>query len=138
MIIKSKGKEYELTFKARQMIKLGEEVGGQYELELGAYKGDIKILAKVLSILTDAFSYDEALDVIDELIENGEKIKDVYSGIFEEMNKKAFFTKKLEVADFPPINYEEYLNKMISSVGDEMVEGMSKETFQNMSKNLRK
>lgn len=136
MIIKSKGKEYELTFKARQMIKLGDEIGGQYELELGAYRGDIKILARVISILSDALSYDEALDYIDESIEEGGTIRDLYTNIFEEMNKKAFFTKKLEVSEMPPINYQMYMEKMTSEIEKEIASKTKEEALVNMSSNL--
>lgn len=133
MIIKGKDKEYELTFKSRQMIKLGEEIGGQYDLQKGAYDGDIKILAKMLSIFCDTLDYDNALDLIDELIEE-HSIKEIYTMIFDEMNKKAFFTEKLEVQDFPPINMESYVQKMMDSMGTELTEQARQEAMQNMLK----
>ena len=136
MIIKSKGKEYELTFKARQMIRLGDEIGGQYELEMGAYKGDMKTLAKIISILSDALTYEEALDSIDEAIEEGMTVRDLYSSVFEEMNKKAFFTKKLETSEIPPINYQMYMEKMTSEIEKEIASKTKEEALQNMSSNL--
>ena len=136
MIIKSKGKEYELTFKSRQMIRCGDEIGGQYELELGAYKGDIKLLAKAISIFSDALSYEEALDYIDEAIEEGRTIRELYSNLFEEMNKTAFFTKKLEVSELPPINYQMYMEKITSEIEKELASKTKEEALENMSSNL--
>ena len=132
MIIKSKGKEYELTFKARQMIRCGDEIGGQYELEMGAYKGDMKVLAKIISIFSDALTYDESLDFIDESMENGSSTREIYTEIFEEMNKKAFFTKKLEIGEIPPINYQSFVEKITAEMGEELAQKTNEKAIENM------
>lgn len=132
MIIKSKGKEYELTFKTRQMIRCGDEIGGQYELELGAYKGDMKILAKIISIFSDALSYDEAIDTIDELLEEGKSVKEIYAELFEEMNKKAFFSKKLEISELPPINFQAMFDKVTNEIGNGVATKTSEKALENM------
>lgn len=129
---------HEVTFKTRQMIKIGEEIGGQYELENGAYKGDFKVLAKLISIVCDSLTYEKALDVIDELLDEGESVRSIYEKLFEEMNKKAFFTKKLEVTDTPPFDTDKYIAQVMESVGADMVETTAKETTKNMSKVSKK
>lgn len=138
MIIKSKGKEYELTFKARQMIRCGDEIGSQYELEMGAYKGDMKVLGKIISIFSDALTYDDALDAIDELLENGGSIKSIYADIFKEMNKKAFFTKKLEISEMPPINFQSFVEKVTADMGQGIASKTSEKALENMSNDSNK
>lgn len=129
---------HDITFKTRQMIKIGEEIGGQYELEMGAYKGDIKLLGNLLSIVSDGLTYETALDLIDELLDNGDTIKGIYEKLFAEMNNKAFFTQKLEVTDTPPINTEKYVAEMMESIGANMIEETAKETIKTMPKASKK
>lgn len=129
---------HDITFKTRQMIKIGEEIGGQYELEMGAYKGDIKLLGNLLSIVSDGLTYETALDLIDELLDNGDTIKGIYEKLFTEMNNKAFFTKKLEVMETPPINMEKYISEMMESVGTDMVAETAKEAIKTMPKASKK
>lgn len=129
---------HDITFKTRQMIKIGEEIGGQYELEMGAYKGDIKLLGNLLSIASDGLTYETALDLIDELLDDGDTIKGIYEKLFAEMNNKAFFTQKLEVADTPPINTEKYVAEMMESIGANMIEETAKETIKTMPKASKK
>lgn len=129
---------HDITFKARQMIKIGEEIGGQYELEMGAYKGDIKLLGKLLSIVSDGLTYETALDLIDELLDNGDTIKGIYEKLFAEMNNKAFFTQKLEVMETPPIDMEKYISDMMESVGTDMIAKTAEETIKTMPKASKK
>ena len=104
MIIK--GKEIKLTFKTRQMIEVGEKIGGQYELEVGAYKNDLKVLGTLISAFSDALDYNASLDLIDSLLDEGATVREIYEAIFKEINAKAFFTKPLEITDSAPINTE--------------------------------
>lgn len=129
---------HDITFKTRQMIKIGEEIGGQYELEMGAYKGDIKLLGKLLSIVSDGLTYETALDLIDELLDNGDAIKGIYEKLFAEMNNKAFFTQKLEVMETPPIDMEKYISDMMESVGTDMIAKTAEETIKTMPKASKK
>lgn len=129
---------HDITFKTRQMIKIGEEIGGQYELEMGAYKGDIKLLGNLLSIASDGLTYETALDLIDELLDNGDTIKGIYEKLFTEMNNKAFFTKKLEVMETPPIDMEKYISDMMESVGTDMIAKTAEETIKTMPKASKK
>lgn len=129
---------HDITFKTRQMIKIGEEIGGQYELEMGAYKGDIKLLGNLLSIVSDGLTYETALDLIDELLDNGDTIKGIYEKLFAEMNNKAFFTQKLEVMETPPIDMEKYISDMMESVGTDMIAKTAEETIKTMPKASKK
>jgi hypothetical protein len=129
---------HDITFKTRQMIKIGEEIGGQYELEMGAYKGDIKLLGNLLSIASDGLTYETALDLIDELLDNGDTIKGIYEKLFAEMNNKAFFTQKLEVMETPPIDMEKYISDMMESVGTDMIAKTAEETIKTMPKASKK
>lgn len=104
MIIKDR--EIKLTFKTRQMIEIGEKIGGQYELEMGAYKNDLKTLGTLISVFSGSLDYNASLDLIDELLDEGITVRKIYEEIFKEINAKAFFTKPLEITDSVPINTE--------------------------------
>lgn len=104
MIIKDK--EIKLTFKTRQMIEIGEKIGGQYELEVGAYKNDLKTLGTLISVFSGSLDYNASLDLIDELLDTGITVREIYEEIFKEINAKAFFTKPLEITDSVPIDTE--------------------------------
>lgn len=104
MIIKDK--EIKLTFKTRQMIEIGEKIGGQYELEVGAYKNDLKTLGTLISVFSGSLDYNASLDLIDELLDTGITVREIYEEIFKEINAKAFFTKPLEITETAPINTE--------------------------------
>lgn len=137
MIIKGKEKEIELTFKSRQMIKISEEIGNQYDLEVGAYKGDIKVLAKMISILSDTLDYNDSLDFVDDLLENKKTIADIYKDIFAGINEKAFFTQALEVLDTPPMDMQtftaELMEKAKIQMGDNYItEMIQSETSKSM------
>lgn len=119
-------KDIKLTYKVRQMIEIGEKIGGRYELEKAAYDGNLKVLATLISILSDNLTFNDSLDVIDETIEAGITVKQVYEEIFKGMNEKAFFTEKLEVLETPPIDME----KMTQDVMKQAQEKMSREVLE--------
>ena len=103
------------------MIKVAEKVGNYYELERAVFDDDIEKLGKLISIFGDC-KEDEAYDYIDEQLENGKKISELYEEIFKGINDKGFFKEKL-VADVKtlPVDmnkltqemYEKYMNKEI-------------------------
>ncbi len=119
-------KDIKLTYKARQMIEIGEKIGGRYELEKAAYDGNLKVLATLISILSDNLTFNDSLDVIDETIEAGMTVKQVYEEIFKGMNEKAFFTERLEVLETPPID----MKKMTQDVMKQAQEKMSREVLE--------
>ena len=111
----------EYTFKTKQMIKVSEEVGNFYDLEKAIYENNLNILAKLISIF-GSVSEEKAFAYIDEQIENGKKIKELYTEIFNGINDKGFFDQPLETElETLPINmnklteelYEKYINKEI-------------------------
>ena len=111
----------EYTFKTKQMIKAGEKVGGYYEMQEAVYNSDIKKLALLISVFGDV-AEDKAYDYIDEQLEAGKTIKNLYEDIFNGINEKGFFNQRLE-ADIQtlPVNinklttemYEKYMNKEV-------------------------
>lgn len=119
-------KDIKLTYKARQMIEIGEKIGGRYELEKAAYDGNLKVLATLISILSDNLTFNDSLDVIDETIEAGMTVKQVYEEIFKGMNEKAFFTERLEVLETPPID----MKKMTQDVMKQAQEKMGREVLE--------
>lgn len=111
----------EYTFKTKQMVKAGEKVGGFYEMQEAVFNADIGKLATLISIFGDV-NEEKAYNYIDEQLDNGRKIKDLYEEIFNGINEKGFFNQVLEVnLETLPINmnkltqemYEKYMNKEI-------------------------
>lgn len=136
MIIK--GQEIPLTFKTRQMIQVGDKIGGKYDIEFGAYKNDLKVLATLISVFADT-NYEHALDIIDEALEEGKTVKGMYEEIFNEMNKKAFFTEKLEVLDTPPVDMEKMTQDMMKQAQEQMSKEVVTQTItENTLKNSKK
>lgn len=132
-------KDIKLTYKARQMIEIGEKIGGHYELEKAAYDGNLKVLATLISILSDKLTFNDSLDVIDETIDIGMTVKQIYEEIFKGMNEKAFFTEKLEVLETPPINVEKMTQDMMERAQSEMSSLAIKEAAsRDMLKALKK
>lgn len=113
-------KDIKLTYKARQMIEIGEKIGGYYELEKAAYDGNLKVLATLISILSDNLTFNDSLDVIDETIDAGTTVKQAYEEIFKGMNEKAFFTERLEVLEIPPVNIEKMTQDMMQQAQEKM------------------
>lgn len=111
----------EYTFKTKQMIKAEEKVGNFYDMQEAVFNADIGKLAKLIAVFGDV-AEEKAYDFIDEQLENGRKIKDIYEEIFNGINEKGFFNQRLE-ADLQtlPVNlnklttemYEKYMNKEI-------------------------
>lgn len=132
-------KDIKLTYKARQMIEIGEKIGGHYELEKAAYDGNLKVLATLISILSDNLTFNDALDVIDETIDAGITIKQAYEEIFKGMNEKAFFTERLEVLEIPPVNMEKMTQDMVQQAQEKMGQKAIEQAItENTSKPLRK
>lgn len=132
-------KDIKLTYKARQMIEIGEKIGGRYELEKAAYDGNLKVLATLISILSDNLTFNDALDVIDETIDAGITIKQAYEEIFKGMNEKAFFTERLEVLEIPPVNIEKMTQDMVQQAQEKMGQKAIEQAItENTSKPLRK
>ena len=111
----------EYTFKTKQMMKVSEKIGNFYELEKAVFENDIGKLAKLISIFGDV-AEDKALDYIDEQLDSGRKIADLYDEIFKVINEKGFFNQVLEVnlqtlpVDMNKLTqemYEKYMNKEI-------------------------
>lgn len=111
----------EYTFKTKQMIKAEEAVGNFYDIQEAVFNSDIKKLALLIKVFGDT-AEDKAYEYIDEQLEAGRTIKDLYDEIFKGINEKGFFNQKLE-ADIQtlPVNvnkltkemYEKYMNKEI-------------------------
>lgn len=132
-------KDIKLTYKARQMIEIGEKIGGHYELEKAAYDGNLKVLATLISILSDKLTFNDSLDVIDETIDTGMTVKQIYEEIFKGMNEKAFFTEKLEVLETPPINVEKMTQDIMRQAQEKMSqEALGQAITENTLKPLKK
>lgn len=121
-MIKGKEKETELTFKSRQMVKVGEVIGNQLTLETDAFEGNIKTLAKLISILSDSLDYDKALEVIDDYLDGGKSITELYGEVFAGINQKAFFTTPLTVQDSPPMDMVKIQKQVQEKIGQEMAQ----------------
>ena len=103
------------------MIKAEEAVGNFYDIQEAVFNSDIKKLALLIKVFGDT-AEDKAYEYIDEQLEAGRTIKDLYDEIFKGINEKGFFNQKLE-ADIQtlPVNvnkltkemYEKYMNKEI-------------------------
>lgn len=111
----------EYTFKTKQMVRAEEKVGNYYQLQEAVFNADIGKLAKLIAVFGDV-AEDKAYDYIDEELEQGKTIKDLYDEIFKGINEKGFFNQKLDVnIDTLPIDmnklttemYEKYMNKEI-------------------------
>lgn len=111
----------EYTFKTRQMAKVSEKIGTYYDLQTAVFNADLSVLAKLIAIFGD-IAEEKAYDFIDEQLDNGKKIKDLYEEIFKGINEKGFFNQKLEVnIETLPVDmnklttemYEKYMNKEI-------------------------
>lgn len=132
-------KDIKLTYKARQMIEIGEKIGGRYELEKAAYDGNLKVLATLISILSDNLAFNDSLDVIDETIGAGITVKQAYEEIFKGMNEKAFFTEKLEIMETPPIDMEKMTQDMMKQAQEKMSrEVLEQAITENTLKPLKK
>ena len=106
----------EFTFKTTQMIKVSERVGTFYDLEKGAYDGNLKVLADLVSIFGNV-SFDDACAEIDKQLDEGKKVVDLYTHIFEEINKKGFFKENLQ-ASLTELPVD--LSKLTANVIEEM------------------
>ena len=111
----------EYTFKTKQMVRAEEKVGNYYQLQEAVFNADIGKLAKLIAVFGDV-AEEKAYDYIDEELEQGKTIKDLYEEIFKGINEKGFFNQKLDVnIDTLPIDmnklttemYEKYMNKEI-------------------------
>lgn len=112
----------EFTFKTRQLIKVGEEVGGWFELQNGAYEKDLGILAKLISIFGDV-DKDKAIDEIDNRLEKGDTVAKMYEEIFKGLNEKGFFTDKLEAQPMvAPVNMNKITKEIYERVTAKKIE----------------
>jgi hypothetical protein len=114
----------EYTFKTKQMIKVGEQVGKIYELEKAYYDGDLEILAKLISIFGDV-EIDKAFEYIDEQLEANKKVTDLYKEVLDGVNKKGFFNRKIAYnLEAPPINTEQLIKEMYKAEIDKNIKTM--------------
>lgn len=123
----------ELKFKASKMEQLGDKLKGDtaFKLQTAAYDCDLKTLALLIKIFSENVENDKkAYDIIDELLDSGKTIQDIYSEIFEGINEKGFFIQKLEVSEMPPINLKSLTAEMADKISKEM---MKKEIGQTLS-----
>ena len=120
------------------MIEILEKIGGQYELEMGAYKNDLKTLGTLISVFSGSLDYNASLDLIDELLDEGITVREIYEEIFKEINAKAFFMKTLEITETPPLDMEKYVSQMMESWGTGIMSEATKEATQTMLKHLEK
>lgn len=120
----------EYTFKTKQMIKVAEKVGKIYDLEKAYYDSDLETLAKLITIFGEV-ELDKAYEYIDEQLENGKKVSDVYKEILDGVNKKGFFSRKIQLnLDAPPVNMEELIEKIYAKQIQKETENIK--TTQNM------
>ena len=99
----------EYTFKTKQMIQVAEQVGKIYDLEKAYYEGNLEKLAKLISIF-GAVDLEKAYEYIDEQLENNRKVSDIYKEVLDGVNKKGFFSRKIQLnLEAPPINLEELM-----------------------------
>lgn len=125
----------ELKFKSLKMEQLGDKLKGDtaFKLQTAAYECDLKTLALLIKTFSDDVNNDQkAFDIIDELIDGGKTIQDIYTEIFEGINEKGFFIQRLEVSEMPPINLKSLTAEMADKISKEM---MKKQIGESLSEN---
>lgn len=114
------------------MVKVAEKVGNYYELEKAVFDDDIEKLAKLISIFGDV-KEDEAFDYIDEQLEKGKKISELYDEIFKGINEKGFFKENL-VADIKTLPID--INKMTQEMYEKYMNKEIEKQISNVSRNM--
>lgn len=124
MILKAGEREIELIFKSKKIELFGDKYSkgdtSDY-LQMAAYDGSHKVVRQILTMFSDEFKNDDAAyDFIDELIENGKKIVDIYTEIFEGLNERGVFTEPLTVSlEAPPMSGKKMMKELTQSMSSQ-------------------
>lgn len=119
MILQAKEKEIELQFKSLKMEQLGDKLGKgdtKFKLQEAAYESNIRVLGLMIAHFS-AEKLENIYSLIDDMLEDGKSIAEIYGKLFEGINERGFFTPPLETkTDTPPMNMKTIMNTFMEKM----------------------